>query len=172
MGLTHSNMWTTDARSGFTLIELVVILFIFGILAAVMLPRTNSDALLLAGQAEQVASDIRYLQSLAMTRGQRYQMLFTPAATPVVYEYRQTAGGAVVVAHPVTAFAPVKLNTNVTLALASLPSNLIAFDGQGIPYTDGLAATTLTTTATLTLSFGSQSRNITITRETGRVAVQ
>ena len=64
------------------------------------------------------------------------------------------------------------LNSGVTASLSSLPNNLIAFDGKGIPYTDASASTALAATATLTLTFNNQTRSVAVARETGSVSVQ
>lgn len=52
--------------------ELIVVLVIVGIISAVALPRTINDPVMLSTQASQLAGDIRYVQTLAMTQGQRY----------------------------------------------------------------------------------------------------
>jgi prepilin-type N-terminal cleavage/methylation domain-containing protein len=83
----------TQAKSisrGFTLVELVMVLLLIAILAFVVLPRQSQNTLELSGQAEQVATDIRYAQSLSMTRGAalgsqgRYCIFFTATG----YQYR------------------------------------------------------------------------------------
>ena len=58
--------------TGFTLIELVVVLAIAATVAVVMVPKLSNEAFLVGTQADRLANDIRYVQSLAMTQGQRY----------------------------------------------------------------------------------------------------
>jgi len=56
-------------HAGFTLIEMVMMLILIGILAVVFVPRAPSKgSLTIAGQAQQLASDLRYVQALSMTR--------------------------------------------------------------------------------------------------------
>src|SRR5258708_16097891 len=75
---------------GFTLVELVMVLLLIGILAFVVLPRTSQNTLELSSQAEQLATDIRYAQTLSMTRGAalgtqgRYCIFFTATG----YQFR------------------------------------------------------------------------------------
>jgi len=57
---------------GFTLRELIIVMVIVGIISAIALPRTINDPVMLSTQASQLAGDIRYVQTLAMTQGQRY----------------------------------------------------------------------------------------------------
>ncbi len=62
-----------QARSaGFTLTELIVMMLVIAIISAIALPRMGNAPILLSTQAEQLAGDIRYVQTLAMTQGQRY----------------------------------------------------------------------------------------------------
>jgi hypothetical protein len=45
----------------------------------------------------------------------------------------------------------------------------VAFDGRGVPYTDNVATTALAATATIVLSRGTASQQISISPETGKV---
>lgn len=155
--------------TGFSLLELVVVISVIAILAASLIPRISSDALTIAAQAEQVASDIRYTQSLAMTQGQRYRVNFPSTTT---YTITDTSG--------VATFSPGAGNTSavtlqqsavITLPPTNLANSLVAFDGRGIPYTDAGATTVLASAATITLTQGSSTRTITIQPQTGRVDV-
>src|SRR6267378_6842839 len=65
---------------GFTLRELMIVMVIVGIISAIALTRTGNDPVMVSTQAEQLAGDIRYVQTLAMTKGQRYIISF-PSAT-------------------------------------------------------------------------------------------
>ena len=162
--MTRNTAWW---QSAFTLVEMVVILLIIGIIAAFMAPRSADNTLMLAAQADQVAGDIRYVQSLAMTRGQRFRIDFTPSASPVVYQFTQANG--VVATHPVVGPTAVALNPLVTATILNLPSSLIGFDGQGTPYIDSVISSPLAAVATIRLSINGAVRDITIQPQTGRV---
>jgi len=154
-------------QSAFTLVELVVVLIIAGIIAAFVFPRSVNDTLVLAAQAGQVAGDIRYAQSLAMTQGQRFRINFTPSVSPVVYQLGFANG--VVATHPVVGAMSVSLNPLVTMTTINLTSNLVGFDGEGTPYSDPGVTTPLSVVAILRLSLNGHSKDVTIQPQTGRV---
>jgi MSHA pilin protein MshC len=158
---------------GFTLIELIVVMVVLGVLAAVFIPRSNNPAIIVSTQAEQLAADIRYVQSLAMTQGQRYRINFTAATK---YNFTDTSGSSATSPHPSGTPFPISLATDVTLSpqaplVTTFPSQ-IAFDGLGIPYTDLSATTKLASMATISLASGGTTRVIQIYPETGLVRLQ
>ena len=163
--------------AGFTLIELIVVMIVLGILAAVFVPRSNNPAIVLSTQAEQFAADIRYLQSLAMTQGwsgvapaaRRYRINFTATS------YNFTDASGVAVAHPSGTTGAIALAGGVSISPfppASLPNALVSFDGAGKPYTDAAASTPLAAMATISMVNGSATRAVQVCPETGLVRVQ
>jgi prepilin-type N-terminal cleavage/methylation domain-containing protein len=164
---------------GFTLIELIVVMLVMGLLAAVFIPRSANDAIILSTQAEQFAADIRYVQSLAMTQG--WSGVSPAARRPYSLDFTATAysmvdGYSVVAPHPSGTPSPMALAAGVRVSLpaAGLPNNLVAFNGLGQPYTDFSAVNTpLAATATITLvGSGGATRAVQIFPETGMVRVQ
>jgi Tfp pilus assembly protein FimT len=154
---------------GFTLMELVVIILLLGILTFTAIPRfLDKGAIDVSVMAEQLANDIRYTQSLAMTSGQRNRINLTATT----YQITTSSGG--LLTHPVTGgTGPIVLG-GVTLSGWSPPLTMdyVAFDGRGVPYSLVTSSTGLATNATITLSGGGRARNIVISPETGRVVVQ
>src|SRR3972149_3788761 len=65
--------------NGFTLVELVVIIILVALLAFTAMPRLPGPHLDEDSKAGQRAAEIRYTQSLSMTRGDRYRVNLTAA---------------------------------------------------------------------------------------------
>jgi MSHA pilin protein MshC len=153
-------------HGGFTLMELVAILVLVGILAFSVVPRfLDKGSVDVSAMAEQLAGDIRYTQSLAMTSGQRNRINLAAAS------YQITTSAGAPVAHPATGSTAAISLGDVSLALSGLPSGYVAFDGKGIPYTN-VSGTVLGATATITLTAAGSSRQIAVSPQTGRVIVQ
>ena len=161
---------------GFTLVELIVVMLVLGILAAVFIPRSGNDAIILSTQAEQFAADMRYVQSLAMTQGwsgvapsaRRYRINFTATT----YDFTDASG--VAVAHPSGTPGSIAFAGGVSISpfpAPGLPNNVVSFDGLGRPYTDASATTLLASTATISLAGGGATRAVEIFPETGMVRV-
>lgn len=83
------NISLQKKNRGFTLIELVVVLFILSLMAVLIVPRlpsTQSEEL--KSSAKTVASTIRYLQNRAVTSSSRYFLKIEPAKNSMeVLEY-------------------------------------------------------------------------------------
>ena len=155
-------------HAGFTLIEMVMMLILIGILAVVFVPRAPSKgSLTIAGQAQQLASDIRYVQTLSMTRGQRYCLNLTSTGYSMTTSNCSTSVG---VEHPAGVAFPITLD-GVTLSWSNLPGNLVTFTGKGEPCTDAAAATALAASAVITLSGDGGPRYVCVSPATGRVFV-
>jgi len=154
-------------ESGFTIIELVAVIVLLGILAISILPRSpTKGSLTIAGQAQQLASDIRYVQYLSMTRGQRF--CFRLSSTG--YSMTTTAANACTATateHPAGIALPVSLD-GMSVS-STLPAGDVIFNGEGAPYTD--ATTALAVNAVITLSGEGGTKTVTISPVTGRVVV-
>ena len=157
---------TRTQAQGFTLIELIMVMVVLGVVATVTAMRMPGAGLNVSAQAEQLASDIRYTQSLAMGRGQSFRINFTAGT------YQITDIGGVAQVHPGTGqTAAISLGTTV-LSGYNPPyiNSYLAFDSLGVPYTD-LTTTTQTSLAILTLTGGGEAYTLRVVPQTGRVQV-
>lgn len=158
-------MDTTRQAKGFTLIELIMVMVVLSVLAALASMRMPGDGINVGAQAEQLASDIRYTQSMAMSRGQRFRVNFTSST----YQITNDAGVAQV--HPGTGqTAAVALGSAVLSGYnPPLTNSYLAFNSLGVPYTDTTIA--LAALATLTLTSGGEAITVRVAPQTGRVQV-
>lgn len=158
-------------QHGFTLIELVIIIVVLAIIAAVAIPRLGDVASTkAAATAEKIKSDIRYAQELAMTQNRSYRVYFNGAPAPASgYAVVNNADGDANWGEA-GEFAPdpsgkgdlsITLNSGdyagVTASLSS--GSYIAFNSLGRPTTGG--------GATITMLPGGYT--ITVSAETGAV---
>ncbi len=156
----------TRQAKGFTLIELVMVMVVLGVLAALASMRMPGDGINVGAQAEQLASDIRYTQSLAMSRGQRFRVNVSANS----YQITDMSGVAQV--HPGTGqTAAVTLGSMVLSGYnPPLTNSYLAFDSLGVPYTD--PTTALAALVTMTLTSGGEAITVRVAPQTGRVQVQ
>ncbi len=153
--------------AGFTLLELIFVLLIMSIISVTVMLQWTASGIDLGAQAKELASDIRYTQSLAMTNGQRYYLIKQSSTT---YQIMTSGGTAVMLFNGRTTAT---LNSGITFGtLTNLPNNLVAFDGKGTPYTTSSSpGTALTSTATIPITSGGATKTISIQPGTGRVTI-
>ncbi len=88
-------------RSAFTLVEVLIVLVIIGIAAAVIVPQMSSrDDLKAAAGARVVMSDLMYAQNLAITRQTYHYLVFD--ITNQRYSVVTSASMTTPIAHPVS----------------------------------------------------------------------
>lgn len=153
---------------GFTLIELVVTLLLISILAVSIWPRApSSESITLNGRAEQLASDIRYVQTLSMTRGSRFCIVISGTG----YELQTTSsntcnsGAANREPHAGGLAQPIPVCSS-----CSLTATTVQFDGLGAPANS--TGTALASDTVITISDDGGTKTVTISPVTGRVIVQ
>jgi len=161
---------------GFSLIELIMVLTLVGVLAFIAWPRLSQNTLELSSQAEQVASDIRYAQSLSMTRGAalgsqgRYCIVFTATG----YQFRQNNNSyatpcSIAVNHPATGSSTaIVLSGSTAVSTTNLTGGYIEFDTKGQPTNFTAAGTD----ATVILTATGGPRTVVISPVTGKTKVQ
>jgi len=151
--------------SGFTVIELVIVLVVAGVIATVISVRWPGFSINLNAQAELLADDIRYTQNLAMTKAQRHRLVKTSANS---YQIADSTGAVVVMP---SGASSVTFGSGISFgSITNLPNNLIGFNSQGAPYVDtGTPGTALSTVATIALTSSSGTSIVSIYPETGWV---
>lgn len=159
---------TIRTAQGFTLPEMMMVIGIISIISVMVILRWPVNIINVDAATKQLASDIRYTQSLAMTKGSRYYLIKQSANS-----YRILSAAGTPMMFPMGG-TTMTLGSGITFSsLSNLPNNLIAFDGRGTPYTDStLPGTALAATATMTLTVGGSSESVAITPVTGEVVVQ
>lgn len=157
------HQYGNGASQGFTVLEMVVVIIIIGVLAVSVTPSKLQTPMRLQYEARRVLNDIRYTQALSMSSGQRYRWVRTSSTA---YQILNEAGTAITLPNGSTTLS---LSNGISFGtLTNLPSNLVAFDAFGTPYTTSvLPGTALASTATIPLTNGTQTSTVSITPTTG-----
>ena len=157
-------------QSGFTLVELVVVIILVGVLAVVAIPRFRGVASFnTMGFADSVMASLRYAQKQAIAKRRNVCVAFT--ATTVSFTFASTAGSASVCNTNLTGPAgqsPYSISPDgkSVVTFAAVPAGL-TFDALGRP----LATATglpLASVLVITIS-GDISRSFSVEPETGYV---
>lgn len=141
-----------------TTIELVVVLVVTAVLAAMAVPRFTSADTTLMAQAHRLARDLRHVQVMAMNQGRT--LIFNVQS---VSSYAVTSGGSVVIDPATSQPYTVKMNNNVTLN--GIDTEI---DSMGRPKAAG---TLLAAERVFTLEGNSRSVAIVLSPVTGFVSV-
>ena len=152
-----------DSKKGFTLIELLVVIAMLGALSAYATMRSVSPAeMSLPSQAQTLASDIRRVQTLAYTSGNRMRLRITTGANGTYEALTCVVNGSTtcdcvdLLNCPPRAFI-VPLQKGVALAGPSA----VDFTSDGQP----------SGSASYTLTYGSSTKTVAVSALTGVVTV-
>ncbi|MBC8288609.1 MAG: prepilin-type N-terminal cleavage/methylation domain-containing protein [Nitrospinae bacterium] len=140
-----------ENSKGFTLIEIISVILILGIIAAVAVPNFDRSGIAVANWAATIKSDIRYAQELAMSRN-------PASASPVTISF--SPGGSYSIVDPSGVFTDVLRQLDGTDT--SIVNNIsISFNRFG----------EATQFGTVQISSGGITQNIIVEQYTGRVTI-
>ena len=147
-------------NSGFTWVELIVVMTIMGIISAIVVNRFMTDDTELVAQTEVIKAHLRYAQLRSMNTDTVWYIKFT-ANTYELYKN----GDAVAKLFPGGDSPTISLPTGASVNYGA--SDVVAFNGWGKPCIDSAGQVLQAADRTLTITQGAENRSITITKNTG-----
>ncbi|MBU1998634.1 MAG: GspH/FimT family protein [Candidatus Omnitrophota bacterium] len=154
-------------KKGFTIIEIVMVIVIIGILAAVAIPRFDTFYFVkLHGAVKKVIQDIRYAQQLAISSHESYNVSFSTASD--TYSVTRVSDGSYAPdpftrGNLVVNFASDPEYSGIDIATANFGgSSVLTFDWKGRPQSAGSAS----------FSYQDNTINLTVENNTGLVREQ
>ncbi len=170
-------------RSAFTMIELVVVMLILAIAAAVVVPMASSAGTIqLRSAANLVAADLEYAKSLAISRGVNCAVVFN--ATTETYQIedlsKPTTDPQRIIDHPVKRGSKYIVDFRKDSRLDRVDLASVSFDGAtgvafnyvGSPFTfDGSSSNPLLNSGVVTLQASGIGKMVRVEPVTGFVTV-
>jgi type II secretion system protein H len=174
-----------NSRQGFTLVEILVVVVILGIAAAVVVPQLGAqNDVRAAAAARMIMADLIYAQNRAIATQTRHYVVFNTTAGSQSYRIRMGSAMADI-PQPITkeSYYEVKIGQkNTALSDVSLGDvsfegfTTIAFDELGVPYyydPTGPTTTALSSVggSTIQVKAGTYTLTITVEPYTGEIKV-
>ena len=164
-------------NSGFTVIEILIVVVIIGIAAMMAIPMmTSAASMQIRSAANMIAADLEYAKSMAISRGQIFSVVFDKAAE----SYRIENQDGNVIAHPVKKgfdyvvdFRNDSRLDKVDIADVDFDpasSHTITFDYLGSPYS-GSGTSNPLNSGVITLQAGGTTTTITVEPVTGFISI-
>ena len=158
---------TSNNDSGFTMIEMVLVLIVMAILGTFIISRaTTSDNELIA-QTEILKSHLRHAQIKAMNDTVPWGIRIPNAGSYILYRNNAVASDMLPGESPGVSPAPQTHTLPTTVTITGGASATYNFNAWGTPVDAG--GTAIATAQTITLSQGAATSAITITKNTGYI---
>jgi prepilin-type N-terminal cleavage/methylation domain-containing protein len=167
---------TEKTRPGFTLIELMIVVVILAIAAAVVVPMASSAGTMqLRAAVNVVAADLEYAESMSISRGQKYAVVFDKATE----SYRVTDESGATIPHPIKKGFLYTVDFRDDGRLDQVDIVDVSFDGAaavsfdylGSPYSGTGGSAAPLNSGVITLRAGSVTRTVNVEPVTGYISV-
>ncbi len=163
-------------RHGFTMIEMVVVMAILAIAAAIVVPMMSSAGTMqLRAAVNMVAADLEYAKSMSISRGQRYSVVFDKNNET----YRIVDDSGTTIQHPIkkgTFLYVIDFRADSRLSQVDIVdanfdgTDRVSFDYMGSPSNGGSPAGPLNSGVVM-LRAGGATRTINVEPVTGYVSI-
>jgi len=154
-----------NPHSGFTLIELIMVVVVLLVLAAVIAPRmTGVTGTRVNAAARKISADIRYAQELAISTQTNHGVIFNASPTNTYSIYRGTSSTIITDSFTGGAYT-VQLNTGDYGEVTIDGGYQVEFDALGAPVTGGGTSVTISAGGLAPI------RTITVAANTGKVSI-
>lgn len=171
MGYRHKII---DRKGGFTIIELVMVIVLIAIMAALAIPKFDSYyAIKLGGAARKLLFDIRYAQRLAIAQHDSYGVEFNTAAN--TYRIYKVSDNSTAIEPLSRSSFLVDYTANTEFKDIDITSvnfggtTKIAFSSLGVPKNG--SGVDLSVNGTVTISYKGSSQTITVIPNTGKASL-
>ena len=130
-----------NARTGFTIVEIIIVVVILSIAALAAIPMMSSaSSFQIRSAANMIAADLEYAKSMAISRGQYYYVVFNESTD----SYRIEDQDNTVIEHPVKkgfsytiSFPNESRLSKVDITNVTFTSDIVRFDCLGSPDNGG-----------------------------------